>query len=110
MLFKVSRGSFMPAPNVDSAVIRLDVLPQKRFDIDGKQFLRLVKTAFSERRKQLCNPVSKEFGIDKETVKAVLARIGMNPAARAEELSFGEFFDLYKGLEFANFKIRPPFS
>jgi len=96
MLFKVSRGSFMPAPNVDSAVIRLNAgagltHPQVA---DEKQFFRLVRAAFSERRKQLCNPVSRELGVDKETVKSALA----NPAARAEDLSLEEFVSLYREL------------
>jgi 16S rRNA (adenine1518-N6/adenine1519-N6)-dimethyltransferase len=91
-LFKVSRGSFLPSPNVDSAVIRLDITPPP--DVDEKKFFRLVKTAFSERRKQLCNPLSKEFSVDRETVKAILK----NPSARAEELSLEEFIELYEKL------------
>ncbi|MCL1881913.1 MAG: 16S rRNA (adenine(1518)-N(6)/adenine(1519)-N(6))-dimethyltransferase RsmA [Oscillospiraceae bacterium] len=95
MLFKVSRGSFMPAPNVDSAVIRFDLkdknsLPQ----VCQKQFFRLVKSAFSERRKQLCNPVSKEFAVNKDWVKSILK----NPNARAEDLSLDEFLDLHSKL------------
>jgi 16S rRNA (adenine1518-N6/adenine1519-N6)-dimethyltransferase len=84
----------MPAPNVDSAVIRLDI-NATRPNVDEKQFFRLVKAAFSERRKQLCNPVSKEFGIDKEEIKAMLK----NPNARAENLSLEEFIELYRKLE-----------
>ena len=98
MLFKVSRGSFLPAPNVDSAVIRLDVFPEKQFDVDQKAFFRLVKAAFSERRKQLCNPVSREFGIDKEVIKSALAAFGKNPATRAEELSVEDFIELYENI------------
>ncbi|MCL2070975.1 MAG: 16S rRNA (adenine(1518)-N(6)/adenine(1519)-N(6))-dimethyltransferase RsmA [Oscillospiraceae bacterium] len=108
MLFKVSRGSFFPAPNVDSAVIRLNIPPQKKYSLSGehgenqdKQFFRLVKSAFSERRKQLCNPVSKEFilcGIGKEDVRHALEAIGKNPASRAEELSVEEFINLYENI------------
>jgi 16S rRNA (adenine1518-N6/adenine1519-N6)-dimethyltransferase len=95
MLFKVSRGSFMPAPNVNSAVIRLDVKRANAANadsIDEKQFFRLVRAAFSERRKQLCNPVSKEFGVDKDVIRSMLK----NPNARAEELSLEDFLDFYR--------------
>ncbi|MCL1904252.1 MAG: 16S rRNA (adenine(1518)-N(6)/adenine(1519)-N(6))-dimethyltransferase RsmA [Oscillospiraceae bacterium] len=102
LLFKVSRGSFMPTPNVESAVIRLDVFQENRYDLNEKEFFRLVKAAFSERRKQLCNPVSREFNIDKEVVKAALTAIGKTPAARAEELSVDEFVKLSGRLNLSN--------
>jgi 16S rRNA (adenine1518-N6/adenine1519-N6)-dimethyltransferase len=97
MLFKVSRGSFMPAPNVDSAVIELNLF-KNQFNVDEKQFFRLVKAAFSERRKQLCNPVSKALRIDRDRIKAALK----NPAARAEELSLEEFIKLYEDISNRN--------
>jgi 16S rRNA (adenine1518-N6/adenine1519-N6)-dimethyltransferase len=90
LLFKVKRGSFIPAPNVDSAVIRLTSHPP----IASPEVLKLVKVAFSERRKQLCNPVSKKYRVSKEEVKNLLT----NPNARAEELSLEEFIDLYEKL------------
>jgi 16S rRNA (adenine1518-N6/adenine1519-N6)-dimethyltransferase len=99
MLFKVSRGSFLPAPNVDSAVIRCTIHDsQPIVGDDRKGFFQLVRAAFSERRKQLCNPVSKEFGIDKDMVRGMLA----NPNARAEELSLEEFIKLYENISNRN--------
>ncbi|MCL2633643.1 MAG: 16S rRNA (adenine(1518)-N(6)/adenine(1519)-N(6))-dimethyltransferase RsmA [Oscillospiraceae bacterium] len=95
-LFKVSRGSFMPSPNVDSAVIQLIINNEQLIMHDEKKLFKLIKAAFSERRKQLCNPVSKEFGIEKEAVKAALEHIGMNSTARAEELGLNEFIKLYE--------------
>jgi 16S rRNA (adenine1518-N6/adenine1519-N6)-dimethyltransferase len=98
-LFNVSRGSFMPAPNVDSAVIRLNVLgiPHPQVE-DERFFFRIVRAAFSQRRKQLANPLSAELGLTKDAVKAALAAAGLNPAARAEELTLDEFISLYKEL------------
>ena len=99
MLFGVSRGSFMPAPNVDSAVIRLDRIPPRLSSrSQTEQFFRLVRAAFSERRKQLVNPVSKEFAIDKETVGSLLK----SPTLRAEDLSVEEFVELYENLSSRN--------
>lgn len=95
-LFDVSRGSFLPAPNVDSAVIRLDVHGERRFDVqDEALFFRIIRAAFSQRRKQLVNPVSAEFCQPKEVVKAFLP----NPSARAEELTLNDFVNLYKEIK-----------
>ncbi|MDR2532433.1 MAG: 16S rRNA (adenine(1518)-N(6)/adenine(1519)-N(6))-dimethyltransferase RsmA [Oscillospiraceae bacterium] len=99
-LFDVSRGSFMPAPNVDSAVIRLDIYAEKRADVEDETlFFRIVRAAFSQRRKQLVNPVSAELKLSKETVKAALIACGLNPAARAEELTLEDFIGVFKELK-----------
>ena len=98
-LFDVSRNSFMPAPNVDSSVIELLIRGEKREDItDEAAFFRLVRAAFSQRRKQLANPVSAELKIPKEAVKSALSACGLNTSARAEELTLEEFILLYKEL------------
>lgn len=86
-LFGVSRGSFAPSPNVDSAVIRLDIVRENKYRVrDEKLFFRIVKTIFSQRRKQLINPLSAELKIPKEKLSKILISIGAKPAARAEEL------------------------
>lgn len=90
-LFKVNRGSFMPAPNVDSAVIRLDIknggLPEKH----EKMLFRLIRTGFSQRRKQLVNPLSAELGLSKSELSEALSALGLKPSVRAEELSLGDY-------------------
>jgi 16S rRNA (adenine1518-N6/adenine1519-N6)-dimethyltransferase len=103
-LFDVSRGSFMPAPNVDSAVIRLDVRDAGNAALgvprdDEQFFFRIVRAAFSQRRKQLANPLSIDLGLQKETVKSALTACGLNPAARAEELTLEDFIGLYRELK-----------
>ena len=95
LLFRVSRGSFIPAPNVDSAVIRFDVFDQPKHDVDKMLFIGLVKAAFSERRKQLANPVAAKLCLDKKAVQAALAATGKEPTARAEDLSVNDFAKLY---------------
>ena len=58
-LFDVSAGSFMPAPKVDSSVIRLDIRPDPPVEIsDEKFFFRVVKAAFGQRRKTASNSLS----------------------------------------------------
>ncbi len=87
LLFNVSAGSFMPAPKVDSCVIRLDVSSEPTVSvIDDKSFFRVVKGAFAQRRKTLSNSMSSSMGIDKQTVKAILEKAGIPENARAEQL------------------------
>lgn len=92
LLFHVSRGSFMPAPNVDSCVIRLDVKEKTPEQVrDEKFFFRLVRAGFSQRRKTLVNPVSSGLGISKETVREALEKLDIKPTVRAEELTMEQF-------------------
>lgn len=91
-LFNVSRGSFAPSPNVDSAVIRLDISDTPKYDVrDEKLFFRIVRAAFSQRRKQMVNPLSAELGISKSETAALLEKAGLKTTARAEEVSMEGF-------------------
>lgn len=91
-LFAVSRGSFMPAPNVDSAVIRLEVRERTDLGVRDERFLfRVVKAAFSQRRKTLANPVSSALGLPKQRISEILQELGIKPAVRAEEMKFEEW-------------------
>ena len=91
MLFGVSAGSFMPAPKVDSAVIRLDVLSEPPVKTDEKKFFRVVKAAFSQRRKVIANSLSSGLGLDKAAVLDLLEKAGVPANARAEKLSLENF-------------------
>ena len=97
LLFKVSRGSFTPSPNVDSAVIRLDIFPEKRYDVEDEAlFFRIVRSCFAQRRKQLINPLSAELKIPKATLAQYLQNSGIKATARPEELKMEDFVALYK--------------
>ena len=92
MLFTVSAGSFMPAPKVNSAVIRLDVLKEPVVDVaDTKKFFRAVKAAFGQRRKTISNSLSSGLGIEKSAVSQLLADCGISATARAEQLTMDDF-------------------
>lgn len=98
-LFNVSRGSFQPSPNVDSAVIRLDISKEKKYDVeDEKLFFKIVRAAFSQRRKQLINPLSAELKTEKKEIASILKNIGVKETARAEELSMENFADLCRAV------------
>ena len=86
-LFDVSHGSFMPAPNVDSAVIRIDLNGERRLDEESERFFfRVVKAGFSQRRKTLANSLSSVMGISKDTVYSALKAEGLPETARIEQL------------------------
>lgn len=88
ILFQVSRGSFMPAPNVDSTVIRLNVRPQPPVELRSEEaFFRLVKAAFGQRRKTALNAVSAGLGLPKAQVAEAMERAGIAPNARAEQMT-----------------------
>lgn len=97
ILFRVNRGSFMPSPNVDSAVIRLDVKPERALpDDEEKRMFRIIKAGFSQRRKQLANPLSGAFGLDKKTLCDIFEQLKIKPTARAEELTLDDYTALAK--------------
>ena len=91
LMFTVSAGSFMPAPKVDSAVIRLDIRKKPPVEVDEAAFFRVVKAAFSQRRKVISNSLSAGLGLDKAAVSKMLENAGVTPNARAEQLSLDGF-------------------
>lgn len=92
LLFHVSRGSFMPAPNVDSAVIRLDVSQEPRVEVKNeKMFFKVVKAAFSQRRKTVLNSIASGMSLSKAIVEQALTDSGVLITARAEQLTLDDF-------------------
>ena len=99
VLFQVSRGSFMPSPDVDSTVIRLDVRQQPPVQLKREEdFFRVVKAAFSQRRKTLPNTLSAGLAIPKQQALDLLERAGVASNLRAEQLSMQQFADIANAL------------
>ncbi len=99
-LFDVSRGSFMPAPNVDSSVIKLDLTKREKVDVNNKKFMfKLIRAGFNQRRKTLTNSINSGLAIEKQKIALALEQIGLKPTARAEELTLQQFADLSDILE-----------
>lgn len=91
-LFDVSRGSFMPQPKVDSAVIKLSVRKEPPVRAENeKRFFEIVRAAFAQRRKTALNSLSSSLNIPKDKVRAALEKIGRNENDRAERFSMDEF-------------------
>lgn len=92
MLFKVSAGSFIPSPKVDSAVIKLSILKEPPVSVtDEKMFFKVVKSSFLQRRKTLSNSLSSGMAISKQTINDILMQAEIKQNARAEELSMEQF-------------------
>ncbi len=90
-LFDVSAGSFMPAPKVDSSVIRMDIRKEPEIEITNEElFFRMVHAAFGQRRKTASNSISAGSGIPKDVVIKAIEECGFQPSVRAESLTMEE--------------------
>jgi 16S rRNA (adenine1518-N6/adenine1519-N6)-dimethyltransferase len=91
LLFDVPPTAFVPAPAVDSAVIRCTVRTKPPVNVaDERRFFRIVKGAFSQRRKTLANAL-KTTGLNSEQIASFLTQAQINPMRRGETLSLEEF-------------------
>ncbi len=89
---RIPAGAFYPRPTVESAVVRLEVLPQPAVPAaDVAQFFRVVKAGFSQKRKQLRNSLSAGLHLEPERAEALLAGAGIDPKRRAETLALAEW-------------------
>jgi 16S rRNA (adenine1518-N6/adenine1519-N6)-dimethyltransferase len=96
LLFKVSAGSFMPRPKVDSAVVKLDLRKEPRSN-NPKAFFKLTRQAFNHRRKTLRSSLSSIYS--KEAIEAALQKANLGPLARPEELGIDQLLELSYDLE-----------
>jgi len=90
-IFDVSAGSFMPAPKVDSSVIRLNVRKEAPIELcDEKLFFRMVKAVFAQRRKTAANSISAGMSIPKDIVYKAIEAAGYSENVRAESFTLDE--------------------
>jgi 16S rRNA (adenine1518-N6/adenine1519-N6)-dimethyltransferase len=100
-VMEVPPHSFIPQPEVDSTVIRLDLYEAPPVELrDPALFFRVVKAAFGQRRKTLVNSLNNTgaFGLDKERLKSLLAGMGIDENRRGETLSLEQFAQLANGI------------
>ena len=95
-LFKVKAGCFMPAPKVDSTVIRTRLYREKPYHPkDEALMFRTVKAAFEQRRKTLPNALASGFGeLDKQTLTDIIVSCGHSADVRGERLAIDDFVAL----------------
>jgi len=88
----IPAGAFYPAPQIDSAVVRVDLYPQPSIAQPRmRSFFRLAKAGFSQKRKTLRNSLAAGMHWSPEQASAILLASGIDPQRRAETLSLGEW-------------------
>ena len=91
---KVGRNMFYPAPNVDSAVVRIDVDKDKLAGENKTLIHKLVRSAFLMRRKTLVNNLNASFGLSKAEAAEKLVAAGLDERVRGEALSLEDYVNL----------------
>lgn len=100
LVLKVPRTVFMPAPNVDSAVVHLQPRPPQ-VDAPKEQLFEVIRASFQQRRKTVRNalkPLVDKWGLSSEDLDRALAAVQLEPTIRGERLSLEEFNRLTKEL------------
>ena len=98
-LFFVSKGSFLPAPKVDSEVIRLTLRQDAEDRLspeDADRFFKMVQAGFSQRRKTIINSFSAALGMNKADLGELLDSVDVPRTARIEQLTMDQLLDVYK--------------
>ncbi|MBR5441915.1 MAG: 16S rRNA (adenine(1518)-N(6)/adenine(1519)-N(6))-dimethyltransferase, partial [Clostridia bacterium] len=91
--------SFLPPPKVNSAVIKLTLRDKPPVDVpDEEFFFKVVKAAFSQRRKTAENSISAGLGVPKAQVAAALEKAGLEKTVRAEKLTMENFAEITRAL------------
>lgn len=98
-LFGVPRTSFLPPPNVDSAVIKLTLRDMPPVEVkDEKLFFQIVRACFAQRRKILINTVCNTLGLDKNVFREALNKVGIPETVRGEALTMEQLASIANAL------------
>ena len=96
----IKAGAFWPRPEVDSAVVRIDLLSEEEQPLSFTEenlFFRIVKAGFSQKRKQLQNNL-RQLGLSKQVIQDLFEEIDFDGHRRAQTLTVAEWLDLYHHL------------
>ncbi len=92
----VSRGSFFPVLKLKSSVIKLTMKDEKIYNVEDEEFFfKMVRLAFSQRRKMLIGLMVKGFNIEKEKMSVILKRNGLKENVRVREISLLKLAAIY---------------
>jgi 16S rRNA (adenine1518-N6/adenine1519-N6)-dimethyltransferase len=94
IVHKVPRTCFRPQPRVDSCIVRMRCHEHPKYpDLPSKFLMRIIRSAFSQRRKTLRNSLTRAgaFGAPKEAVLAAFEATGIDPGRRPQTISLDEF-------------------
>jgi 16S rRNA (adenine1518-N6/adenine1519-N6)-dimethyltransferase len=96
---RLGRGAFYPVPNVDSAVVRLDLYETPPVAVgDVGVFFEIARAGFAQRRKQLRNSLSSGLGLTPQKVEEALGRSSLDHRRRPETLTISEWGSVYDAL------------
>lgn len=100
----VPRTSFYPAPAVDSAILKITVFPEPKVpESQLKDFLRIVKFGYSQKRKKLSNSLAAGLHKENSEVRELLIKADISPEVRAEDLEIEDWKRLF---EICNHSIK----
>lgn len=92
IIINVPRNSFIPAPNVDSAVIKFDILKEPKIKVSNEElFFKVIKFSFLQKRKTLINSLSNSGLVSKESLEKILNDLNIDLKIRAEQLPLEQF-------------------
>ena len=99
IVLKIPPSAFYPRPKVESALVRIEILPEPALNVRGNEaFFSLVRAGFAHRRKQLHNSLSRELSLPGATIQEALREAGVEPSRRAQSLSIEEWGSLCRSL------------
>jgi 16S rRNA (adenine1518-N6/adenine1519-N6)-dimethyltransferase len=97
---RIKAGAFYPSPQVDSAVVRIDLYSRPLVEVeDVDSFFEVVRAGFAQRRKQVRNTLSAELVLPTGEVEQALNRAGINPRRRAQTLSIEEWARVWREVQ-----------
>lgn len=100
IITRLNPAVFYPRPDVESAVLRIDVYPTPAVEVgDSATFFKIVRAGFSQKRKQIKNPLKGSLGLKSSVVTALLASVEIDAKRRAETLSLDEWGALCRAYE-----------
>lgn len=103
ILARIPSEAFYPAPKVDSAVLRVEIMSEPAIPAPWLHtFFSLIKAGFSQRRKTLRNSLSGGLGMTPASAEKMLATTGIDPMRRAETLSLEDWLKLCKAVLIAD--------
>lgn len=95
----VPKEKFYPQPEVDSAILVLDVLPHPKFAVDEKKFFRIIRSAFAGKRKQLHNTLRSNLKLPEDSLKKIFESGEIDPKIRPQQLTLELWHRIYNILE-----------
>lgn len=98
MIREVKAGNFWPEPKVDSALIKITLIPKKYNEKDDKLFFRLLKAGFSAKRKMLKNNLAGGLQLDPVLINKIFKEQNISQMTRAENLSLENWYNLFAAL------------